>query len=574
MADSTTHSRRHAMRHALATVLAGLRAASSDERVHAATKAAEKADLNQVAAELEATAVNIHEAAMKLAEHGALSFAVMLASKTKAEQQATCTALRAIFNVLGFLRDNPGLANAERAALVVGPCVAQLFEGGAVESLCTIFQESADHTSAGNAIAALFLIVSASGQECWASGRLESCLNTDEELSSLLAFAGAVLQPRSRREGNAAMHLLLGLVAECDDRMRPLACPTVLSGAAMSVLVALFSCESAALQGPSVDVLAGTLLLAILQNEGAGALDALERCRYSLVLAAFTVLLEDDGEGEGDPRARSRLHEDKSIVAFKLLEHLAQTYGENDSWSGLLHGSMLDALITMCTRHAPRQLKAWRRAGSSGSLQAQKRYGMPAVGLLSSLASSPALASLIAALLAPEPAVLTKAAEMQTLLVRPERRTLLRGATPLSAAAVRKLREARKAFLRNVAIVDNNDPWPGELNEDQRSALVAQRPLLLASSAEGSPGRVRTALRRANVVECHDAMLERREEARREEWRRLTASGYVNTAVCGQELSSAQPLRPGATPSLTPRGSSTTWAPPKSRCSAMSLAFL
>jgi len=89
-------------------VLAGLRSDSAGERVAAAERAVALTDLNQVPPdeELSASAVRYHEAATALVAAGVCTpLAQMLrpgASK-QAEQQAACSALRAVFNVLYML---------------------------------------------------------------------------------------------------------------------------------------------------------------------------------------------------------------------------------------------------------------------------------------------------------------------------------------------------------------------------------------------------------------------------------------------------------------------------------------
>ena len=89
-------------------VLAGLRSETAEARLEAARRVQALTDLNLVPAEAERTAVAFHEAAAALATGGACaSLAAMLQpTASPAEQQAACTALRCVFNVLVFLLQN------------------------------------------------------------------------------------------------------------------------------------------------------------------------------------------------------------------------------------------------------------------------------------------------------------------------------------------------------------------------------------------------------------------------------------------------------------------------------------
>ena len=97
-----------AAREDVRAVLAELRSDTAEARVAAARRVASLTDLNLVPLEAEHTAVAFHEAAAALAAGGACtSLAAMLQpSATHAEQQAACTALRCIFNVLVYLLHN------------------------------------------------------------------------------------------------------------------------------------------------------------------------------------------------------------------------------------------------------------------------------------------------------------------------------------------------------------------------------------------------------------------------------------------------------------------------------------
>lgn len=113
-------------------VLAGLRSDSAGERVAAAERAVALTDLNQVQAEEEMSAVRYHEAATALAAAGVCAPLAAMLRASHPEQQAACSALRTVFNVLSFLQANnlqrwvnvgddfidPGALRAAQAALM------------------------------------------------------------------------------------------------------------------------------------------------------------------------------------------------------------------------------------------------------------------------------------------------------------------------------------------------------------------------------------------------------------------------------------------------------------------------
>ena len=310
----------------IGAVLAGLRSASSEERIAAAKRVEQLTDLNLVPAEEERTAVSFHKAAAALARGGVCAaLAAML--RVDAEQQLACTALRCIFNVLHFLHNHQAELPARWASVAEdvtspGSCVAnpalpppppaplyatpkhgsahdncarvsrggsgssalwrlqlrhapthaaalEVYDAGGAERLCGIFQSALDHTSAGNAVSALRLLALVGWHD-----RLEACLNTDAALSSLFAFAGGELQPRRRNAGLAALELLKTVKVKCGtraERARPFCSPQVLCGGAVATLVALYAYGSKADEESATQVLAGQLLFFTIETERVAA---------------------------------------------------------------------------------------------------------------------------------------------------------------------------------------------------------------------------------------------------------------------------------------------------------------
>jgi hypothetical protein len=342
------------MASAASAVLAGLRSASRAERVAAAERAAALTDLNLVPDEVQRTggaaALRTHAAAEALARGGAC---VSLAAKLRpaasvAEQQAACRVLRCVFAALEvcggqgaapWMRANvtmPG-ARAHRAPFCLGACCAHtdtrlahlhtppdthahgaarhgaaaaaLYEGGGAERLCALVgPASPGLTAAGNAACALRVVFVAAG---WCP-RLEAALNTDATLSSLLALAGGAVQPdKNSNAAISALELYKAVLTHCGRGARRFCSPSVLSGGAVPILVAVFATASAhqptaeqdehsswmlscGREQSSCHARAGEVLQLIVARgaDEDGGRDALARCQRTLAVVAFDVLLQ------------------------------------------------------------------------------------------------------------------------------------------------------------------------------------------------------------------------------------------------------------------------------------------
>jgi hypothetical protein len=355
---------------------------------------------------------------------------------------------------------------------------------------------------------------------------LERCLNTDAAVSSLLALAGGELQPQASETVDAALQLLAA-VNGCG-RTRRFCAPAVLDGAAVTLLVALL----AAAQQPDAggisatsDERAAELLVRMLHAQGAPVRAALALCQRTALRAAFRALVVCGGNAKRGAAALV------NVLAYNA-------NADADSWvHDELCGALLAPLTELCARHAPEELAAWQRLDGGAAMAMQEQgHCMQTVVMLSRLSTNADSAALIAGLLARAPGVRAKAQELQLHVLNAAHRTVLRDATALSATALRDVQAAHDTAQRRASRLGEADAQAEDVSvsAEEVAARRAARPLLAASRRPAATlARRRIALRRANVVHCHEALLRRRLAASLEAWMHVAAAGYAHTCVVG-----------------------------------------
>ena len=384
-------------------------------------------------------------------------------------------------------------ASITSTALTLRAAATQLYAAGGADHLVAIFTNAAETTSAGNAVCALRLVLTDSD---WRAD-LEACLNTDAALSGLLALAAGELQPRGhgKLHATAATHVLQRVMDACGERARPLCAPGVLSGGAAALLVALFASGSGRDGGDSADVRAGMLLDTLLESEDGAARAALARCRHTLASCALDVLAQ---------------RSDSRSIGAGLLLHRIMTTSESASWlAEALHGPLLPQLTRLCAQLAPED--------------------MAAMSALAGLATNPRVAALIKTLLQGNPGALSTLVIMQASVIQPVV-YVLRRAVALQPGAVRDLQAAQQKRQLKLARQEE-DAEVNCVTDDALPAALAARPLLRASFAAGLTERMRTALARANAVECHENAVASLTSIRLNEWRMVFITGFQATVV-------------------------------------------
>ncbi len=481
----------------VASVMAALRASTGAERVSAAARLTKQVDLNEVSAQEEPVAVDRHEAAVAYARAGACAALapMLLPTASKEEQQAACAALRCVFNVLFYLHDCLKVPVVRDAVTL--PAAEQLWAGGCAESLCALMATAPDSTSAINACCALRLVVLAAG---W-SPHAERCLNTDGALTSLMALAGGEVVPAATNYPIAALDLLKAVQVNCGAKMRSLAAPGVLSSGALPLLLVL--APHKVIGAHALGVLARFLET----DEG---MRALQPYRGVLLDLLLDMLLQCECRND---------------AALHLLSTLAFGEAPGSLWfSELLCSSGVTQLEKLCTSIAPQQHAVWSASGRTSA--ADKRKLMPAVCALALCCKELAPAALVAGLLATVP---QGAALKETLLAMHAAYSTqpfaLFDAAPLSAAAIGQLKEAWQK-QRAKALKAEYRSSEAHLTASEMRAMESSRPLLLASRAAVSP-RARTALARANLLDCQHVMAHCRSDDTLREWSMINTAGFM-----------------------------------------------
>jgi hypothetical protein len=104
-------------------------------------------------------------------------------------------------------------------------------------------------------------------------------------------------------------------------------------------------------------------------------------------------------------------------------------------------------------------------------------------------------------------------------------------AAPLCAAAIGELKEASQKQRAKAVKADFRRPMK-HLSASEIRAMESSRPLLLASCAAVSP-HARTALARANILDCRRAMAHCRSDDTLREWNMINTSGFVGHPIFG-----------------------------------------